>query len=137
MLIFWGSQFLELMKMKNGDFSSREDKVIWVVVMIFLNAFGALLFCIQFRPENERVKVQVDQLAIELYEKIKSKFPDYQREIDLAIKMKPYERYGVEKWYRKKANVALKKQYQQGADKINPACFGILLAILETENIEI
>ena len=133
LLVFWCVQFLKLMRMQTEDFSSREDKAIWAVVMIFLNVFGSLLFWIHFQSKHE----VIPQLGTDLYEKIKDSFPDHQVEIDLALKMSPYKRYDLEKYYSKKSPSALVSQFKNGSKDIDPCCYGVLLAVLTSKSIEI
>ena len=133
LFIFWCTQFLRLMSMKSEDFLSREDKSIWAATIVLLNIFGAFLFWIHFRPKHEILP----QLDTDLYEKIRGTFPAYQDEIDLALKLPSYKRRDLEMWYCKKSAPDLIIQYRKGSSDIDPACFGILLAILTSRNIEI
>jgi hypothetical protein len=132
LFIFWCTQFLRLMSMKSEDFLSREDKSIWAATVVLLNIFGAFLFWIHFRPKHEILP----QLDTDLYEEAKRRFSEHQKEIDLALKMPSYKRYDLEKWYRKKNTPDLIIQYRKGPSDTEPACFGILLAILTSRNIK-
>jgi hypothetical protein len=137
LLVFWCTQFLDLMRMKAEDFSSREDKVIWAACMLLLGALGAFLFWIHFKPEPEKIP-QPSQLDLSVYEELKWIFTDHQREIELALQMSPRYRYDLEKWYGGKSDSSLINHYRNGptAD-IEPGCFGVLLAVITARKIEL
>ena len=132
-LLFWCTQFLKLMRMKSDDFPSKEDKTIWAIAIIFLNALGALLFWIHFKPKYE----EIPQLDVNLYKQIKETFPDHLKELDSALQMQSYRRHDLEKWYGRKSSSTLISEFKRGPDDIEPGCFGILLAVLTSKNIEI
>ena len=44
LIIFWVSTFYSLMAMPDSAFKGRNDKLIWAVLVIVLNLFGALVF---------------------------------------------------------------------------------------------
>jgi hypothetical protein len=143
-LIFWCIQFLKLMRMKTEDFPSKEDKAIWAVVMILLNFLGAFLFWIEFKPEIEAYpQLDTDQykdirdIDDELYEEAKSKFPDHLEEFDLTLKILPYDKLSLEKYYSKKSPQDLVACYRKGSKVMRPGCFGILLTVITARNLEI
>lgn len=133
LLIFWVSQFFTLMRMKSEDFESREDKAIWAAVLILLNVFGAFLFLIYFREQKEALP----QMDAELYESLKERFPDSRKEIDLALSLPSFRRADLEGWYYNMSEPKLIRHYNNGSADIDPACFGVLLAILVFKNIDL
>ena len=119
--------------MQMEDFSSREDKAIWAAGMIFLSILGAVVFWIQFRPERGELL----HLDNDIYEEIKNKFPNHLTEIDSALEMSSYKRFNLEQWYGKKSPSELITSYKRGSKDIGPGCFGVLLAVLTSRQIEI
>lgn len=49
--IFWLVQLIDLLRRSDDEFQGRNDKVIWALVLIFLNFIGGLIyfFC---KPSN-------------------------------------------------------------------------------------
>lgn len=133
LLIFWCFQFLRLMKMQPDEFTSENDKFIWAAALIFLSALGALLFWIHFRPKP----IDIPQLSSDIYDMAKQKFPQYTREIGLALEMTDYSRYDLEKWYTRKTPQTLQSHYKQGPTDVDPGCFGVLLAVLTAHPVNI
>ena len=135
LLMFWCVQFFKLMRMKSEDFPSREDKSIWAISMIFLSVFGALLFWVYFKPKYE--VAPIPPADINLYEETKTRFPSYQSEIDLALKLPSYERRDLEQLYNKKNLSVLISKFESGPENIAPGCFGVLLTVLTLKSIKI
>jgi hypothetical protein len=68
-LIFWLRQLIDVMQRSDDDFPGRNDKLIWAVVIVLGNVFGALAYWIakpvraprsgdslrqDFRPPDDR-----------------------------------------------------------------------------------
>jgi hypothetical protein len=141
LLWFWCIQFLRLMQMKSEDFASREDKTIWAVALFVLNALGAFLFWIKFRPEPDEfssaLSEELKRIDDNTYEEAKTKFPNHKEEVDEALQLPSYERTSLEQYFGKKSPSVLLKKYRKGPSDMRPGCYGILLVILTAQQVEI
>ena len=68
-VVFWLSQFVSLMNMRDEDFPGRYDKPIWAMTLILANILGAIafwiwkpLFNIRFR-KGKRFSEPVDEVG--------------------------------------------------------------------------
>ena len=130
--------------MESTDFTSREDKVIWVLVFFLLNGLGAILFWINFKNREEIIsQIEIEtyhelqdefkKIDIEVYEELKQKKPDFVSQIESALSLPVYRRESLEKRYWKKDISKLKRIYNNGPQYISSDAFGVLLAVLEME----
>jgi len=121
------------MKMESTDFPSREDKIIWVVALVLLNALGALLFWITFK-EREAL---IPQIELWVYHNLKQKYEEYTDEINMAIQMAHHKRYEFEKYYQSMSHDDLVDKLKKGPEAIGKKTFGVLLAVLSQQGIDI
>ncbi len=52
-LIFWATQFLDLMGRDDNDFPGRYDKPIWAAILVLTGVLGAVLYVIA-NPQRKR-----------------------------------------------------------------------------------
>ena len=136
LIIFWIVQFKQLMNMETAEFKDKNDKLIWALVLITMNLFGAFLFYFiapvkrdLLLPENK------PEFTDEDYHQALEKYPEHETSISEALELPLNRRIPIERRFKNFSKNKLNREYKNGKYNMSKAAFGVLITIMNSRKI--
>jgi len=135
LLVFWCKQFFDLMRKPNDAFAAPADKVIWTVILLVLNVFGALLYWLFFYREGNDAPSH-EEIPLGSYERLIETTPEHAEEIRQSLDLPAPKRVDLEAHYFHASPQSLLSKYHRGPEHVGQGCYGVLLAVMAKRDID-